>query len=447
MSRAELSTLAERSVEQARTLGADQSEAWIHESTQLSTTVRLGQVETLAEATSRALTLRVFVGQRVASASSSDLSEDTLDQLTRGAIARARLASEDPFAGLPDDSLPCPEAESLALYDPQLETIGAQEAIRQAGETERIGLALDPRVKNSSGASFRVSRGTVWGANSRGFRGWFRQSAASLSVHLLGQGENDAAQVSDFWYTAARAWNQMEPPEQVARVAVERVRRHLGARKIATQEVPVVFEPLMAAELLSDLFGAVCGETVYLKRSFLAESRGQRVASPQVTLVDDGVLPGRLGTRPFDREGVASRRTTVLADGVLKNFLCSSYSARKLGLPVTGNGAGNGEVPSNFYLRAGADKPEAIVGSVERGLYVTRLLGQGVNLLTGDYSRGAFGLWIERGEIVHPVHEVTISGNLREMLAGIEQVGTDLDLRDPFAAPTIKISALTMAGN
>ncbi|MFQ5818311.1 MAG: TldD/PmbA family protein, partial [Terriglobia bacterium] len=423
MSAGELAALAERLIAQARAWGAEQSEVWIQESTQLSTTVRFGQVETLTEATSRSLALRVFVGQRVARASSSDLSWETLEALTRGAIARARLASEDAFAGLPDDSLPYAAAESLALYDPELKGVGAQEAIAQARETERIGLGVDPRVKNSSGASFGVSHGAVWGANSKGFRGWFRHSGASLSVQLLGQGDGDAAQVADFWYTAARTRSRLEPPEQVARVAVERVRRHFGARKIATQEVPVVLEPLVAAELLADIFGAVTGESVYLKQSFLAEARGERVASTRVTLVDDGLLPGGLGSRPFDREGTASRRTVVIEAGVLKNFLCSSYSARKLGLPATGNGAGDGEVPSNFYLLAGEAAPESILRSLERGLYVTRLMGQGVNLVTGDYSRGAFGLWVERGEIVHPVHEVTISGNLREMLAGVAEVG------------------------
>lgn len=447
MSRVALEALAERLVERAQALGADQSEVLVSESSNLSTSVRLGTVETLTQATSRSLALRVFVGPRMARGASSDLSWETLESLARGAIERARLASEDPCAGLADDSLPLPAAETLDLHDPELEAFGPEEAIAQAREAERVGLALDPRVNNSAGASFRVSRGTIWQANSRGFRGSFRQSAASLAIELLGQSERDTAQVSDYWYTAARARRRLESPEQVARVAVERVRRQFGARKIPTEEVPVILEPLVAAELLSDLFGAVCGELVYLKSSFLADSLGQQVAAERVTVIDDGLLPGGLGTRPFDREGVAARRTVVIENGVLKNFLCSSYSARKLGLPLTGNGAGNGEVPTNFYLVAGAEVPEAILHSFERGLYVTRLMGQGVNLVTGDYSRGAFGLWIEGGEFVHPVHEVTISGNLREMLKGIEAVGNALDVRDQFAAPTIKIAALTVAGS
>jgi len=442
----ELGTLAERLLAHARQCGADQSEVWLQEASQLSATVRLGVVEELRQATSRVLSLRVFLGQRVARASASDLSWETLEQLVRRAIARARLASEDLFAGLPEYSPSFPSPETLALYDPEFERLRAEEVIARARETERIGLSLDARVRNSGGASFRAVRSMVWGANSRGFRGHFRQSTASLSVNLLGESSSDGAQVSDYWYSVSRQLARLESCEEVARRAVERVRRQFGARKIPTHEVPVVFEPLTAAELLSDLFGAVCGESIYLKRSFLAESLRQKVASEYVTLVDDGLLPGGLGTRPFDAEGVASQRTVVIERGMLNNFLCGAYAARKLGLAATGNGTGDGEAPTNFYLVPGFSSAEEILASADECLYVTRLLGQGVNLVTGDYSRGAFGLWVEKGEIVHPVHEITISGNLRQMLAGVEQVGNDLDLRSQFGAPTIRIRAMTVAG-
>jgi PmbA protein len=239
---------------------------------------------------------------------------------------------------------------------------------------------------------------------------------------------------------------KLDSPEQVARITVERVRRHFGARKVSTQEVPVVFEPVVAAELLSDLFGAVTGEAVYRRRSFLANVREQKVAAEDVTLVDDGLLPGGLGTRPFDVEGVASQRTVVIEKGRLRNYLCGCYSAKKLGGKSTGNGAGNGEAPTNFYLDAGTYPTQAIVRSVPRGLYVTRLIGQGVNLVTGDYSRGAFGLWIEQGQLTYPVHEITVSGNLRQILEGVEMIGCDLEFRDQFAAPTIKVSSMTVSG-
>jgi len=232
----------------------------------------------------------------------------------------------------------------------------------------------------------------------------------------------------------------------VARKTVERVRRHFGAQKVATAEVPVIFEPLLAADLLSDIFGAVRGEAIYLRRSFLADLLGQKVANAGVTIVDDGLQPGGIGTRPFDREGTASQRTLVVEKGVLRNYLCGTYSARKLKRKSTGNGTGDGEAPTNFHLAAGPHAPAAIVGSVKRGLYLTRLIGQGVNLVTGDYSRGAFGLWIEGGHFVHPVREITVSSNLRTMLEGMEMVGNDLELRDQFSAPTVKIAAMTVAG-
>lgn len=444
--RQKMEQLAERVLERARAAGAEDAEVWAHESTQFSTHVRHGTVESLTEATARALHLRVFVDQRLARASTSDLRAETLAGLVQRAVERARQAGQDPFAGLPEEIRRPPRAEGLALYDPNLESLSPAEKIGLARETEAIGLRLDPRVRNSGGAGFHTSRGQVWLLNTRGFRGQYRATSGSLALHLLGQESASQAQVSDYWYSAARQKEKLESPEQVARTTVERVRRHFGARKVGTQEVPVVFEPLLAAELLYDLFTAVTGEAIYLRRSFLVDALGQKVGSEGVTIVDDGLLPGGLGTRPFDREGVASQRTLVVENGVLRNYLCGSYSARKLNRRSTGNGTGNGEAPSNFYLAAGPHAPEAIVGSVERGLYVTRLLGQGVNLVTGDYSRGAFGLWIENGEFAHAVHEITISGNLRSMLEGVGKVGADLEFRGQFSAPTVEIAAMTVAG-
>ena len=442
----EFPALAERVLQRARAAGADQAEVLLQESTRFSARVRQGTVETLTEATARGLHLRVFLDQQVARASTSDLREETIAGLVNRAVERARLASQDPFSGLPDEFPALPSAEGLALYDPAFESLSADEKINLARETERIGLALDPRVKNSGGAAFGTSSGQLWLANSRGFRGSYRATSCSLGLHLLGQEGSGNDQVSDYWYSAARHRENLDSAEQVARTTVERVRRHFGARKIATQEVPVVFEPMLAAELLSDLFGAITGEAVYLRRSFLADALEERVAAAGATIVDDGLLPAALGSRPFDGEGVASQRTVVVEKGVLRNYLCGSYSARKLGRKSTGNGTGNGESPSNFYLAAGEHTPEAIVKSVQRGLCVTRLLGQGVNLVTGDYSRGAFGLWVESGELAYPVHEITISGNLRRMLEGVEMIGSDLEFRDQFAAPTIKIATMTVAG-
>lgn len=444
----DLPPLVAQVLQQASAAGADDAEVLLQESTRFSTRVRQGTIETLAEATARGLYLRVFLDQRVARASTSDLRDDTLASLVKRAVERARLASQDPFSGLPETFPPPPSADSLSLYDPGLDSLSPDEKINLARETERIGLALDPRVKNSGGAAFGANSGQIWLANTRGFRGSYRATSCSLGLHLLGQepSGNSQSQVSDYWYSAARHREKLESPEQVARTTVQRVQRHFGARKITTQEVPVIFEPILAAELLSDLFGAVTGEAIYLRRSFLADTLEQQVAATAVTIVDDALLPGGLGSRPFDGEGVASQRTVVVEKGVLRDYLCGTYSARKLGRRSTGNGTGNGESPGNFYLSAGEHDPEAIVKSVRRGLYLTRSLGQGVNLVTGDYSRGAFGLWIEDGALAYPVHEITISSNLRRMLEGVEMVGSDLEFRDQFAAPTIKIAAMTVAG-
>jgi PmbA protein len=438
--------IAEWVLAQARAAGAEDAEVCLSESKQFSARVRLGAMETLTEAISRSLELRVFVDQRVARASSSDLRRATLEGLVTRSVERARVANQDPFAGLPGEVLPAPAAPELSIYDPAIVELQAPEKIALAKETETIGLGLDPRIRNSGGAGLHTRTGQVWLKNSRGFRGTYRGTSVSLGLHLLGRAGNSAEQVSDYWFSAARFRERLDPPERVARTAVERVRRQFGARKLRTQDVPVVFEPVLAAELLGDLFGAITGDAIYLRRSFLVDALGGKVAAEAVTIVDDGLLPGGLGTRPFDREGVPSERTVVIENGILRSYLCGTYSARKLKLRSTGNGTGNGEAPTNFYLVAGSHAPDEIIGSLPRGLYVTRLIGQGVNLVTGDYSRGAFGIWIEDGQLAYPVHEITISSNLRRMLEGIELVGSDLDFRDPFAAPTVKIASMTVGG-
>lgn len=440
--------LGKKIVEFAQKNGAEETEVFIREGTEFNTTVRMGKVERLTEATSRALSLRVILNKRTALANTSDFKWETIEGLVRRALERARLANQDPFAGLPERQEVRADIERLALYDAAIERLTATEQIALAEKTEKRGLALDERIKNSSGADSNSSTAQVWLANSRGFSGSYRGSVCSLSLGLLGQEAGSPAQVQDFWYTVSRRAAALESPERVAETAVERLRRRFGARKVATQEVPVVFDPLMAAELFSNLFDAVSGENIYLKSSFLVDQLGKTVASEGVTILDDGLLPGGLGSRPFDREGVPTATTAVIDSGVLKSYLLSSYSARKLRMRPTGNGgAANSESPNNFYLRAGAHTPAQIMASVKKGLYVTRLIGQGVNIVTGDFSRGAYGLWIEEGKFTFPVHEITISGNLKQMLLDVQMVGNDLDFRDPFAAPTVKIAKMTVGGN
>lgn len=439
--------LAHRTVEFAQTQGAQESEVLVHEGMQFNTTVRMGKVETLTEATNRSLSLRVIIDKRTALATTSDFAWETVEGVVRRAIERARLAHADPFAGLPEKEEVQADLAQLALYDESVERLSATEKIALAEKTEKIGLALDPRITNSSGADFRSDTSQVWLVNSKGFSGSYRGSMCSLSLALLGQEPGSLAQVQDFWFTVGRRFVVLEAPEKVAQTAVERLRRHFGAKKLPTQDVPVVFDPLMAAELISEIFEAVAGENIYLKSSFLVDQLDKRVASELVTILDDGLMPGGLGSRPFDREGVPTATTTVMENGVLKNYLLSSYSARKLNRKPTGNGgSGTSENANNFYLQAGKSTPEEIIQSVDKGLYLTRMIGQGVNIVTGDYSRGAFGLWIEDGKLAHPAHEITISGNLTQMLADIEMVGNDLVFRDQFAAPTLKIAKMTVGG-
>ena len=256
----------------------------------------------------------------------------------------------------------------------------------------------------------------------------------------------------DYWYSSSRGLRGLESPEAVGRRAAERTLRRLGARKVATTKVPIVFEPRTARTLVSHIFEAVAGESIYRDSSFLSGRLGQSIAAPCVTVIDDATLPGLFGTTPFDDEGVPSRCTPVIEAGTLRSYLLNSYCARKLGLKTTGNasrglGGNPGTGPGNLYLSAGNVSPEAIISSVKSGLYVTELLGSGVNIVNGDYSRGAVGLWIENGRLSFPVHEVTIAGNLRRMLEEIEAVGSDLEFRSSVAAPTVLIREMTVSGH
>lgn len=441
MRRAEdLLGLAESLVRFARRAGADQAEVAIGQGVEFTVQVRKGQIEHLVEAGSCSMAARVIVGQRVATTSSSDLSRSTLQRLLAGAVTRARLASVDPCTGLPEKQEPTVDVSSLRLYDPAIASLGPEERIRLALRTEELCLR-DPRIKNSFGATCATSVGRFHLANSLGFSGSYEGSSVSLGVYLqAGQGD---ALVEDGWYQSARHLADLPPPEEIAAKALQRTTRMIGARKVPTQTVPVVLEPDVTGQVLGLLSSCVSGTAIYQRQSFLVDKLGEQVASEQVTVVDDGLAPGGPGTRPFDGEGVPTRRTTVIHQGRLCSYLLDTYSGRKLGIPSTANASG----PTNFYLEPGPQPPEALLASVEKGLLVTSTMGQGFNPVTGDLSRGVFGLWIERGEIVHPVAEVTISGNLGTMLRGVEMVGNDFSLRRSVIGPSIKIAELMVAGS
>jgi len=439
----DLLALAERLVAYGKACGADEIEVGVGESDEFSVDVRMGEIESLVEAGSRSVGFRVIKDGRTASASSSDLADETLARLIRNAVQRAGLSNRDPFSGLPELPARRVDPESLDLYDPEVPALDAIIKIDLALEAERTALA-DKRITNSFGAGFGTHEIRSVLASSNGFSGEFRKTYCSLSLGLQA-GETDDM-VEDFWFTSETHFCDLETPEQVARKAIERTVRQLHPRKVRTQKVPVIFEPLMTSSLLGFLFGCAAGTSIYQKASFLADKLGSAIGNERVTVIDDGLLRGRVGTSPFDAEGVPSQRTVVLDKGVLKSYLCNTYAARKLGLATTGNSDGGGVGPNNFYMEPGPHAPEEIIRSCAKGLLLIRTLGHGLNSVTGDISRGAFGLWIEGGEIAYPVSEITISGNLGEMLKAVEMVGNDLEFRGSICGPTVKIAEMTVAG-
>jgi PmbA protein len=443
-----LSELAAQVVQIARDAGAAEAECTIEQGEEFSAGVRLGELETLKQASSQGAGLRILVGQRTGSAYTSDLTPLGIQKLTKAAMELAEITTEDPFAGLPDAADLGAFGDDLGLYHPDVEALETNAKIDMARRAEAAALATDPRVTNSDGGSFGTHLGRRAFANSRGFAGEYRSTYCSLSAVPIAK--QDGRMERDYWYSTARGSAGLETPEFVGRRAAERVVRRLGAVKVETQNVPVIFEPRVARSMLQHLFDGVQGRNVYRNASFLAGSLGKQVAAKGITVIDDGTLPGRFGSAPFDDEGVATRRTVVVEDGLLKSYLLNTYSARKLGMRSTGNAArgitGNaGTGHGNLYFEPGARTPEELIGSVSNGFYVTELIGSGANVSTGDYSCGAAGLWIRNGELAFAVAEVTIASTLQEMLCHME-VANDLEFRGSVSAPTVLIQEMTVAG-
>jgi PmbA protein len=435
--------------------GASDAESVAREGDEFSVNVRMGQVETLKESGSRGLGLRVFLGRRSASASTSDLTPDGIRQLVEGALALARITEEDPFAGLPETSEFGSVAGDLRLYDDDVYSLDGPERIEWARRAEAAALATDPRITNSDGGSFDAATGRKVLANSRGFVGGYRTSYAGVAAAPLAMDTNGQMQ-RDGWWSSARRLADLESPESIGKEAARRTLRRLGARRVPTQRVPIVFAPEVARSLIGSVFEAASGDSIWRGASFLAGKLGQQIAASNLTIVDDNLmlLPtgmGGYGTSPFDGEGLPSLRTVVVEKGVLKNYLLNTYTARKLGMKSTHNASrGLAGTPGigcgNLYLEPGSLTPEQIIADVPAGLYVTGLMGFGVNTVTGDYSRGATGLWIENGQLTHAVEEVTIAGNLAEMLLNITAIGNDLVFRGSVASPTLRIDGMTIAG-
>ncbi len=441
--------LAEWVLDETRRCGATAAEVLCVSGESLEAGVRLGEIEKLKSSRERRLGIRVFADKSSATASTAEFDREALKAFIADSVRLARLTAPDPFSGLPDPALHPRHLTELELTDDEHGIIGADRALDIARRAEQTALKLDPRIKNSEGAGFDSGRYEILFANSQGFAGGYEGTSYSLGVAPIA--ESDGAMQQGYWYTTSRRFDGLDEPEAVGRISAERALQRLGARKVKTVRAPVIFEPERAASLIRALAGAASGPSLYKGASFLIDRLGSQVAAPNVTIIDDGTIRGGLGSKPFDGEGLPTSRKAIVEAGVLKTYLLDSYSARKLKLSPTGNASRSvGDAPTvssaNLYLEPGRYSPEEIIGSVREGLYVTELIGFGVNSVTGDYSRGASGIWIENGALTHPVQEITIAGNLKAMFMAIEMIGNDLVWRSSTASPTIKIAEMTIAG-
>jgi len=448
--KADLKEIATDVIRRAMQGGATAAEAVVREGSEFSTVVRLGEVETLKEAGSKSMGVRVFFGQRAASTYTSDFSGEGIEKMVSSALALAKITSEDPFAGIPDASQLGSIPGDLDLYYDDVYSLPTEERISYARHCEKAAMDADARIKNSEGGSFDAAIGQKILANSHGFVGQYRRSYCSIAAVPIAFAENGAMQ-RDYWYSVARNLGRLESPEAVGKIAAERTVRRLGARKVKTAKVPIILDPLVSRSMLDHIFEGVNGDSVYRGASFLAGKLGERIAGENVTVIDDGTMPGGFGTSPFDGEGIPTRRTVVIDRGVLKSYLLNTYTAKKLGLQTTGNAsrglAGTpGIGPGNYFLQPGQRTPKQLIADVSEGLYVTEFLGFGVNLVTGDYSRGASGMWISKGELTYPVEEITVAGNLKDVFFHISEIANDLEFRGAVAAPTIRIDGMTVAG-
>ena len=442
--------LAAQLLELARRAGAEQADAVAVASTNSSTEVRMQQVEKVAEAASRSVGLRVIVDGRQAVVSTSDVTDTALAETAQTAMELARVSEPDPHAGLPDPSEQTRQPAELALFDETIPLLDGDERARRALACEQAALDASPQIGNSGGATFSTRVSAFALADTNGFAGQYRGASASLYVEVMAQ-EEDGSLRNAGWFTAARQLHRLEDEASVGREAAARALRQLGAAKGETWQAPVVWEPRMAAGLAGIVAQAASGEALYRGSTFLAGREGEQVASPLLSIADDPTLPAQLGSRPFDGEGVGTRRNPLLEGGVFRGFLFDCYNARRLGAATTGSavrdvaslpGIGSG----NLVIAGGETPADEIVRDVQNGLYLTTLMGFGINLTTGDFSRGAAGIRIRNGELAEPVSEINISGNLREMLNDIDAVGDDSQWFGQTAAPTIRMSRMTISG-
>lgn len=440
--------LAKKLVARAKKMGAKQAEAFVQVGREASCRVRDGEIEHLTQATSKGVGLRVIVKNRLGFSFTSDFEPSSLNDFVDRAVKLAEAAAPNPLNGLPDEKDLGDFPDVGALYDPEVASLAADWKITAALEMEKAARA-DPRIKTVESVEAGEGVSEIFLASSAGVTGY--SQGTSVYLYTGAVAEADGQLQNSWWYDARRFLKDLESPEHVAKEAARRAVRMLGAKKVKSQKVPVVFDPMMAASFIGGIAGAVNGDSVYKKSSFLASKLGQTIAPSTITIVDDGLMPKGLATSPFDGEGVPTRRSPIVERGVLKTFLYDAFTARKAKTRSTGNASrGYRSLPSigthNLYLEPGSRTPEALIKDVAHGFYVTTMLGHGANLVTGEYSRGANGLWIENGELTRPVQEVTVAGNLLDMLSRIDGVGSDLTFRGSVGAPTIRFNELTVSG-
>ncbi|MEO6990929.1 MAG: TldD/PmbA family protein [Candidatus Baltobacteraceae bacterium] len=436
---------SERAVEAALRAGASDAEATHAIVERFSTEARDQTIVKLEQSIGRSLSVRVFANGGQATLTTTDLAPERLDELAAEAVAAARSVAADPFSGLPDAFAPTADSNALALYADDVPARPAKEKLAAVLELEHLIRKHDPRIQNSGGSRLVDAITTTALANSRGFRGAYRSTSVSVGTNpiaLDGEEKRNAA-----YGFAARSWAAMDSVEEIARIAAERAVGMCGARKPPTERLPVIFERDVAGSVLADVFSSLSAANVAIGNSFLVDRIGAEIGSELVTILDDGLRPAGLGSSPFDAEGVATRVTTVFERGVLKTFLYDTYYGRKLGAASTGNGAGGGIGPNNFYLAPGTLSLEALIAQTERGIFVLDTIGFATEHVTGTYSRGARGFYIENGALAYPIEEFTIASDLAAMLGAIDGVASDLRFDGAIVAPSFRIAEMTVSGN
>ena len=449
-SQAEFAQIVDDALAFAKSLGATDAGAEVSEGVGLSVSVRKGEIENVERNRDKSLGVSVYSGQRRGNASTSDFSRAALEQTVRAAWDIARFTADDPAAGLPDAedlALGVAARRELDLFHPW--AIDAEGAARIAERCEAAALTVDPRITNSEGAGVSAQQSHFFAGNSRGFRGGYASSRHSLSVAPIASlpGKNGEDMQRDAWYSSMRSPDELAAPEAVGRYAAQRALSRLKSRKIKTCEVPVLFESTVAAGLLGAYVQATSGGSLYRKSSFLLDSLGQRVLPAHIDIHENPHLLRGKGSSPFDDEGVVTRERDVVSAGVVQGYFLSTYSARKLGMKTTGHAGGSQNLALTSRLTQPGDDLAAMLKKLDRGLFVIELMGQGVNYVTGDYSRGAAGFWVEGGRIKYPVHEITIAGNLKQMLQQIVAVGADTYTLGAKTIGSVLIERMKIAGS